>query len=196
MADQIDNTVAQPIVDFINLPIDQIRIFLIFLIQYPIGWIMHFFIRGTTLRHLYATTIGIAFQLYCYRWDVKHVVLMSVVAYLMMAVLPRQKQANFVMAWVLGYLSYSHICSILFTFGQYKLDITTYTMLLVCKLSALAFCYKDGDSASRDFITKDQKERMVTKMPTILEFTSYVFYCQACALGVFFEFSHYKRFIE
>ena len=30
----------------------------------------------------------------------------------------------------------------------------------------------------------------------MLEITSYAFYCQACALGVFFEFSDYKRFIE
>ena len=33
-------------------------------------------------------------------------------------------------------------------------------------------------------------------MPTVLEYTSYVFYCNACALGVFFEFSDFKRFIE
>lgn len=32
--------------------------------------------------------------------------------------------------------------------------------------------------------------------PTILEFVSYVWYSNACALGVFFEFSDYKRWIE
>jgi lysophospholipid acyltransferase len=36
----------------------------------------------------------------------------------------------------------------------------------------------------------------VKDLPSILELLSYVFYCQACALGVFFEFSDYKRFIE
>jgi lysophospholipid acyltransferase len=33
-------------------------------------------------------------------------------------------------------------------------------------------------------------------MPNLLEFASYVFFCNAAALGVFFEFSDYKRFIE
>lgn len=36
----------------------------------------------------------------------------------------------------------------------------------------------------------------MTSLPTPLEFASYVWYSQACALGVFFEFSDYKRWIE
>jgi hypothetical protein len=80
-------------------------------------------------------------------------------------------------------------------FGGFSLDITTYTMLLVCKLSALSFCYKDGRMLDED-LTADQIERRVKKMPTVLEMLSYVFFCNACALGIFFEFSDYKRFIE
>jgi hypothetical protein len=120
---------------------------------------------------------------------------MSAVAYAMMAFLPRKTQAPFVMFWVLGYLSYSHLCALLYNFGGYEMDITSYTMLLVCKLSALAYCYQDGmtDAAK---LNQDQRDRMVLKMPSPLEFASYVWYCQACALGVFFEFSDYKRFIE
>jgi len=37
---------------------------------------------------------------------------------------------------------------------------------------------------------------MVTSLPTPLELASYVWYSQACALGVFFEFSDYKRWVE
>lgn len=48
------------------------------------------------------------------------------------------------MAWVLGYLSYQHISRMITNFGGFDIDVTTYTMLLVCKLSAMAFCYKDG----------------------------------------------------
>ena len=45
-------------------------------------------------------------------------------------------------------------------------------------------------------LTKDQAVRMVKKLPSLLEFWSYIWFCQACALGVFFEFSDYKRFVE
>jgi hypothetical protein len=34
--------------------------------------------------------------------------------------------------------------TVLYRFGTYEMDITTYTMLLLCKMQALAFCYKDG----------------------------------------------------
>lgn len=37
---------------------------------------------------------------------------------------------------------------------------------------------------------------MVVKLPSLLELAGYVWYSQACALGVFFEFSDYKRWIE
>lgn len=33
-------------------------------------------------------------------------------------------------------------------------------------------------------------------MPSFLEITSYIFFCNSCALGIFFEFSDYKRWIE
>ena len=37
---------------------------------------------------------------------------------------------------------------------------------------------------------------MVTHFPNLLEITSYTFYCNTAGLGVFFEFTDYKRFIE
>ena len=45
------------------------------------------------------------------------------------------------MFWVLGYLSYSHLVTLIYNFGGYEMTISTYTMLLVCKLSSLAYCY-------------------------------------------------------
>jgi lysophospholipid acyltransferase len=65
----------------------------------------------------------------------------------------------------------------------------------VCKLSALAFCYKDGGEDSKA-LSKDQQARVVQKLPSVLEITSYTYYISNSALGVFFEFSDYKRFIE
>lgn len=37
---------------------------------------------------------------------------------------------------------------------------------------------------------------MVVNLPSVLELASYVWYANASALGVFFEFSDYKRYIE
>lgn len=75
--------------DLTGLPVDQIRIFVSFLISYPIGWFMHFCVRGTVTRHLYATILGIALQSYIYGWEVLDCLVMTAVAYALMILLPR-----------------------------------------------------------------------------------------------------------
>jgi len=41
-----------------------------------------------------------------------------------------------------------------------------------------------------------QQEKMVLEAPGLLEITSYVFFSQACVLGIFFEFADYRRWIS
>ncbi len=60
-------------------------------------------------------------------------------------------------------------------FGGWDMDITTFTMLLTARLSALAFCYKDGGMKDEELL-KEQVERKVVKMPSILEVYSYTFF--------------------
>lgn len=121
---------------------------MIFLVQYPLGWLLHYGIHGTLFRHLFTTIIGVLFQLYLYGFAIMHVILMTIVAYAMMILMPRDKSAPAVMLWVLAYLSYSHLTQLIYNFGGYEMEITSYTMLLVCKLSSLAYCYQDGATDS------------------------------------------------
>jgi hypothetical protein len=44
----------------------------------------------------------------------------------------------------MAYLSFQHIYRMWANFGGYDMDITTYSMILTAKLSALSFCFKDG----------------------------------------------------
>ena len=52
---------------------------------------MHFAVHGTIIRHLFTTTLGILMQIYLYGLAIGHVILMSLVAYAMMILLPREK---------------------------------------------------------------------------------------------------------
>ena len=81
---------------------------------------------------------------------------MTVVAYLLMMIVPRNKQAPIVTLWVIGYLCFSHLERYFYHFGSYEMDYTSYTMLLVCKLSSLAYCYQDGAKPAEK-LTKDQQ---------------------------------------
>ena len=59
LADIVDKIAVLPLCEIIGRGPDQIRIFLVFLLQYPIGWTMHFLVHGTVVRHLFTLTLGI-----------------------------------------------------------------------------------------------------------------------------------------
>jgi lysophospholipid acyltransferase len=120
---------------------------------------------------------------------------MTTVAYLLMVFLPRKISGKYVMLWCLFYLCYNHLYRLIYMFGEFNMDISTFTMLHVCKLSALGYCYHDGAKPENQF-RPGQKERMVKDLPTVLEMMGYTWFVPQCALGVFYEFSDYKAFIE
>ena len=106
---------------------------------------MHYCIYGTFFRHFFTIVAGLFLQYWMYRDSMYHSFVMTFVAYGIMMTLPRKSQAWPVLFWALGYLSVSQIYRIVYHFGDFTLDITCFTMPHVCKLSALAFCYADGD---------------------------------------------------
>ena len=120
---------------------------------------------------------------------------MMAVTYLLMACLPRKSQHRYVMAFNLLYLSMQHIYRMITNFGGWDMDITTQTMLLVARLSSLGFCYRDGALKDEE-LTKEQVERKIVKLPSILEMFSYSYFCCGCLCGPFFEYNHYIAFIE
>ena len=59
LAASVDSVAVNPLCEAFGRPPDQIRIFVVFLFQYPMGWAMHFLVHGTMARHLYAIGLGI-----------------------------------------------------------------------------------------------------------------------------------------
>ena len=60
LADSLDKIAVLPLCDAFGRGPDQIRIFLVFLLQYPIGWSMHYLVHGTVVRHLFTLILGIS----------------------------------------------------------------------------------------------------------------------------------------
>lgn len=79
-------------------------------------------------------------------------------------------------------------------FGGFNMDITTYTMILVTKLWGLSWAYRDG--ALIKGLTKDQEERKVLFLPTLIEFYGFSLFCSGCIVGPFLEYNDYKNYIE
>lgn len=172
------------------LSVDQIRLMLCMYMGYPLGYILRYIVKGRVSRHIFSTITGLLLQIFMFRDKIVHTFIMTIITYLMMILLPRNFQHKAVFAFVMLYLSCSHIYRMITNFGGWEMDITTYTMILTAKLSALAYCYKDGSMKDSDLLP-EQIERKVTKLPSVLELLSYVFFCCACISGPFFEYSDY-----
>ena len=162
---------------------------------YPLGVILNRGVSSPFLRHLFAVVTGFILQVYMYRAQFYHTLVMTFITYAIMKFAPRNQQTSLVFVWVMSYLSFQHIYRMWANFGGYDMDITTYSMILTAKLSSLAFCYRDGGQKDENLLP-EQIERKVAKMPTILELLSYVYFPCSAICGPFFEFSDYKLFIE
>ena len=80
-------------------------------------------------------------------------------------------------------------------YGGYHADVTTYTMVLIAKLWGFSWAYRDG-MFNKYQLTADQEERKIVHLPNLLEYFSFVFFCNGCLVGPFIEFSDFKNFME
>jgi hypothetical protein len=88
-----------------------------------------------------------------------HIILASVLTYLFMKFFGRKLSAFWVLSLTVAHLSYLHISRMINDFGGWSLDVTTIYMMSICKFSALAFSYEDGEKDDRDFKSKYHKEK-------------------------------------
>ena len=121
----VDSLAVTPISTETGIPKDQLRLFFMWFVAFPVGWFLHFCVRGTILRHTINIVLGVLSMSYFFGWETIHVVLMSGVSWLLMAYAPRDQQQKYVCAYVFTYLSFSHINTVLYHFDSYDLEITT-----------------------------------------------------------------------
>ena len=57
------------------------------------------------------------------------------------------------------------------------------------------FRFKDGGEDPKT-LTKDQIDRSIKEMPSIVEYLSFVFFCCSGVVGPVFEYSDFKNFME
>jgi len=139
-----DDSTVRPLAGIIGFPEDQVRLFVMWFVQIPTGWFLHFCCRGSSIRHFVNTLLGIIGMTYFYGWAVLHVILMSSVTWLLMAYTPRNQQYKYVCVFLFAMLSYHHLDSYLNYYGGWEIHISTQTMFVTLRLQALSFSYYDG----------------------------------------------------
>jgi hypothetical protein len=100
--------------------------------------------KVTLVRHLYCIGVGLLVLGYLFADTMFHVFTMSYPVYLMMWLLPRNQQQLYCTVYLTLYMSGQHIYSMYTNYGGYDMDVRSYSMILLCKLWATSWAYKDG----------------------------------------------------
>ena len=96
--------------------------------------------------------------------------------------------------WLMGHMSVSHIYRHLED-NPSSVDITGAQMVLVMKLSAFCWNVWDGKQKQSE-LNEDQKDRMLTSMPAVLDYAGFVAFFPALMAGPAFDYVDYHRWLN
>jgi lysophospholipid acyltransferase 1/2 len=96
----------------------------------------------------------------------------------------------------LFYLSCIHLHRQYYDYGSYTLDITGPLMIITQKVTSLAFSIHDGFMRDKKELTKSQQYHAVHRVPSPLEYFSYVLHFQGIMAGPLVFYRDYIEFIE
>ncbi|CAI9739902.1 Hypothetical predicted protein [Octopus vulgaris] len=189
-----------PLSDFFGLPIDQINFIVCQLVALLLGIPFRRVLSprktSTTVRHLVEVLVGVALTVFCFGYQVWHIVAQSAVTYIILLVAPAMLAHKIVFVFAMGYLSCMHIYRQYYDYGGYTMDITGPLMISSQKLTSLAFNLYDGRYRDDKDLSKSQRQYAVKSMPSLLHFTSYMFYFHGIIIGPLAFYADYMHFIN
>ncbi|XP_075231677.1 lysophospholipid acyltransferase 6 isoform X2 [Lycorma delicatula] len=94
------------------------------------------------------------------------------------------------------YLSCIHLHRQMYDYGSHTLDITGPLMVMTQKVTSLAFSLHDGLTRKEEELTTNQKYYAIRKLPSALEYFSYVFHFHALMAGPVIFYKDYIEFIH
>lgn len=158
---------------------------------------LNYLIQDRTARLLYSLIIGFILQYSIYGINTLHTVFGTIASYLFVYYLGRKVSPFYLLVASLIHLSYLNIYRMIIDFGGWMIDdVSTIHMIMVAKYSSFAFSYSDGDKDPETIKSKHHKELRIEKMPSFLEYSSYIYFYPTCIVGPFIEYMDFINFID
>lgn len=194
------STLLEGLAAAVDLPLDQVNFFaaqlvaLLLAVVYRKGFHPSVTIHG--LRHCYGLAVGIALIYFCYGLHTLHLFVMSTMCFILLKVVSPRTVHIYVLVGSLTYLSLMHVWRVYYSYGSNKIDVSGPLMVLTQKVSSLAFSIYDGATKSEADMTEAQKRFALPKVPTALEYYSYMFQFPTVLAGPTVYYKDYLQFIE
>ncbi|KAK4312918.1 hypothetical protein Pmani_015689 [Petrolisthes manimaculis] len=191
----------QPMADYLGMPIDQVNFILGQLMALVLAYVMRVYCHpsqvSTSTRHYCSFLTGLGISYFCFGRQVVLAVLLVLGCYLLMMLLPLTLLHHVTLAASLTFLSVMHIQRQFYEDGLFVIDVTGPLMIIVQKATSLAYSLHDGLSGLKDEeLTPLQRELVLRKRPSVVEYFSYMLNFHSMLAGPFFMFADYQDFIE
>ncbi|KAK7867959.1 hypothetical protein R5R35_005301 [Gryllus longicercus] len=186
--------------DMSGIPVDQVNFvisqFLALGLAPLFRSVFHPSKTSAATRHAFGLVLGLAFGYFCFGMQAVHLAGLPALCYIVMRTQSPHVMQRTVLAVALIYLSCIHLHRQKYDYGSYTLDITGPLMVITQKVTSLAFSLHDGLTRQEEELTANQKYHMIKKMPTALEYFSYMFHFQALMCGPVLFYRDYIDFID
>ncbi|XP_019861140.1 PREDICTED: lysophospholipid acyltransferase 1-like [Amphimedon queenslandica] len=148
--------------DLFSFPVDRVRYVTLFLVSFPLASllriVLHYSYTSPTIRHTVSALLGLLFGWMCFQWQVFYLIGFVSVGYILLITLPPTIVQRYSMIYALIGISTGHIYRLITDYGGYTLDFTGPLMLLVQRVSYVAYAYHDGVARDEKDLSDDQKK--------------------------------------
>ncbi|KAK9819931.1 hypothetical protein WJX72_004021 [[Myrmecia] bisecta] len=178
----------------LGFTLSMLRFSVSFFASIPIGAMLRY-IPSVPGRHLFSFLTGFFLVYYPFGNGCLHLVIAAVLTYF--AMLIAREHAG-TLAWLIDftYLIGCHIYTASGTaWKEGNMDFTGAMMVLVLKLISTAVTYQDG-VRKPELLNAYQQAHVVKRMPSLLEYLSYLFAAGNLLSGPHFELSDYLNYIQ
>ncbi|KAH8290389.1 hypothetical protein KR054_002510 [Drosophila jambulina] len=151
---------------------------------------------SSKLRHTFALSIGLAFGYFCFGQQAIHIAGLPAICYIVIRTQDPRIVQRAVLLVAMSYLLCVHLMRQLYDYGSYALDITGPLMIITQKVTSLAFSIHDGFVRRDEDLTKAQQYHAIRKMPSALEYFSYVWHFPSILAGPLVFYKDYIDFVE
>lgn len=190
-----------PVSEYLSFPLDQVN----FLACQFVALIAAFWFRlylspghaNPLVRHAAATLLGIAFLIFSFGWYSALVLAVVISSYLIIIKADISNVHRYTMVTAMGYLTVCQVSRVfIYNYGILSTDFSGPLMIVIQKITTLAFQLHDGMSKKSEHLTPEQRLLSINRRPSFIEYLSYNLNFLSILVGPCNDFRDYIDFIE
>jgi lysophospholipid acyltransferase 1/2 len=178
----------------------QVRYFVMWIVSMPLGFLMYYGLHPSrtspSVRHIYATTLGVIMGLLCFGWEMLILFVIITISYAILLLIPPRQVQRYIMVYSVFIIGCAHLIRMVYDYGTYSVDYTIPLMMLVQKFSLTAFALHDGLARKDEDLSEDQQQMKMEGVPPVLAYYGYCFNFLQFLTGPSCTYTEYVKFID